>query len=565
MGNIKIISIDDYGANVNSGEDALPAIISALDDASKSDIPSIICFSRGRYDFFTYKANKQVIYISNTASEVENPDATKILGLSIDSMKDITIDGNDATIMCHGKMISIAVLKSENIKIKNLSIDYAHPTVTEMTVISIGERHIDCRVHTDSQYRITDGKLTWYGENFSFSSGISQIFDPNSGRTWREYGPMEDEKLVWQELSKGILRLYFCEDNLEGKQNPYNVEVGQVFQMRNPIRDQVGVFIYDSTNISLESVTMHFMHGLGIIAQNSKDIDIQRIKCIPSNDRTCASFADFLHFSGCSGLIRIQDSKFIGANDDVINVHGTHLQITDVSDNTITMRFMHYETYGICGFNVGDMVEAVDADTLCTVGSGIIKDFRQLSPYELSIILGEDKCGQFKIGDVIENVTCTPEVIIKNNYFERIPSRGVLITTRRKVIISDNTFNKMVMSGILIANDAKFWFESGQVKDVLVERNTFIECGEPVVYIEPENTVIDIKFPVHQNIKIKNNTFICAKNTVVLSAKSVKGLWFTDNVIKGKCLMNSIITTGCSNVHIESNISPSSTLIVKNQ
>ena len=41
---------------------------------------------------------------------------------------------------------------------------------------------------------------------------------------------------------------------------------------------------------------------------------------------------------------------------------------------------------------------------------------------------------------VVENVTYTPEVIVRNNYFSRIPTRGLLVTTRRKVLIESNTF-----------------------------------------------------------------------------------------------------------------------------
>ena len=56
---------------------------------------------------------------------------------------------------------------------------------------------------------------------------------------------------------------------------------------------------------------------------------------------------------------------------------------------------------------------------------------------------------------VVENVTYTPEVLIRNNYFARIPTRGILVSTRRKVLIENNTFFRMQMSGILIADDAR--------------------------------------------------------------------------------------------------------------
>lgn len=551
---MKIIAVDDYGCKVNSGDNCIPAVICALNEASKSKIPCTIRFLEGRYDFFIEHATRKELYISNTASEDENWDITKTIGICIDTMKNVTLEGNDTLIMCHGKMTSIAVLNSKNILIKGLSIDYTHPTVTEMTVTASGEGYIICKVHPDSQYKILNGAITWYGDNFSFSKGISQIFDPESGKTWREYGPMEDENLSWLELSPGLLRLDFKTENLISNENPYNIKIGQTFQMRNPIRDQVGIFINESTDLCLDNITMHFMHGLGIISQHSKNICIRNIMCIPSNERTCASFSDFVHFSGCSGLIEIYNSKFIGSHDDAINVHGTHLKIVQVSKNSISLRFMHPQTYGIGGFSIGDAVEAISKSTLRPVGSGIVQDVKYLSPYEIVIILEDTMRGQFPIGDVVENITRTPDVIIRNNHFERMPTRGILITTRGKVIISDNVFNGTIMSGFLIADDAKSWFESGNVNDVLLEKNTFIDCGEPVIYIEPENEVVEINLPVHHNIRILNNVFASAKKSVVLSAKSVEGLWFCGNAIQGGYDASSIIAKCCSDIHIESNV-----------
>ena len=89
---------------------------------------------------------------------------------------------------------------------------------------------------------------------------------------------------------------------------------------------------------------------------------------------------------------------------------------------------------------------------------------------------------------VVENVTYTPEVIVRNNFFSRIPSRGLLVTTRRKVLIEKNTFFRMQMSGILIANDARSWFESGMVRDITIRDNHFIECGTPL-FSSPPKTI----------------------------------------------------------------------------
>ena len=157
-------------------------------------------------------------------------------------------------------------------------------------------------------------------------------------------------------------------------------------------------------------------------------------------------------------------------------------------------------------------------------------------------------------GLVVENVTYTPEVVIRGNYFSRIPSRGVLVSTRRKVIIEDNTFFRMQMSGILIADDARSWFESGMARDVTLCNNDFIECGGPVIFIAPENDRNEGY--VHRNITIANNRFRLT-GTDAISAKSVDGLKITDNLFltpKASTTEELIKTRECKDVTIEGNI-----------
>lgn len=177
---------------------------------------------------------------------------------------------------------------------------------------------------------------------------------------------------------------------------------------------------------------------------------------------------------------------------------------------------------------------------------------------EREIVITLDKPVVSKVketeGLVVENVTYTPEVIIRGNYFSRIPSRGILVSTRRKVMIEDNTFFRMQMSGILIADDARSWFESGMVRDVTIRNNNFIECGDPVILIAPENDRNEGY--VHRNITISNNRFQLT-GADAISAKSVDGLKITDNLFlspKTSTLDELIKTQECKNVTIEGNI-----------
>jgi polygalacturonase len=122
-------------------------------------------------------------------------------------------------------------------------------------------------------------------------------------------------------------RLHF-----EGDFSKVNFQQNDVLTFRDPYRDNCGAFIHLSKNILLENISMHYMHGLGILSQFSENLTLRHISVKPqaNSHRIIAAFADCFHFSGCKGLVKIENCETSGAHDDPINVHGTHLQITKI-------------------------------------------------------------------------------------------------------------------------------------------------------------------------------------------------------------------------------------------
>ena len=87
---------------------------------------------------------------------------------------------------------------------------------------------------------------------------------------------------------------------------------------------------------------------------------------------------------------------------------------------------------------------------------------------------------------VVENITFTPEVEVRNCEFREIPTRGVLVTSRKPIVIENNAFCKLSMAPIYISCDANNWYESGRVGDVLIRNNKFYNCqGDGVIFIDP--------------------------------------------------------------------------------
>jgi len=553
-----VVQLTDFGAVPDSGLDTVIAMQRAIEAIAAMDGPVVLECAEGRYDFYSEHAAKVPYYISNTASEEDVPDITKTIGVLLQGLKDVTIEGNGSLFMFHGKFTMFVFELCENIEIRNLATDFARPTMSEMTVMAIQDQTIDVLIHPDSWYELQDGQFHWIGEDWKFRDGPAQLYDPVRNVTWRVPNPITLAAHV-EELEPNRLRIHF--DRNSGPE----AAIGYIYQMRDGVRDQVGSFIHRSRNITWKNVSMHYMHGLGIVGQYSENLTLDGLLLAPrkGSGRTAAAFADCIHISGCRGQVKIVNSYFEGTHDDPINVHGTHLRVIDhPAPDQILVRFMHGQSYGFDAFFPGDDIDFINAQSLTVYGSHKIVTAERISPREILLTLDKPAPNSIQAEDVVENVTWTPEVEIRNNYFARVPTRGILVTTRRRVVIEENVFEGLAMSGILIADDAESWFESGMVNDVSIRHNRFIHCGgseHPVIYIAPENRTVDEDHPVHQNIHIEEN-IIQVTDTLVLDAKSVRNLTFRNNCIycsdaeeKPVSINELIRLTACSQVSIDDN------------
>ncbi|WP_141502794.1 alpha-1,3-galactosidase-related protein [Paenibacillus luteus] len=524
---LAVLQLGDFGGRPDSGADAMPAMQRAIEAAAQIQGPVVLECASGRYDFFPAQATRKPYYISNTTSEVENQDVTKTIGLFMKGMREFTLDGKGSLFLYHGKQTMFLLDECEDIEIRNVNVDYEQPTVVEMTVAEAGSNYLVLAVHPSYRYEITENKLAWVADHWRFLEGPMQELDLKENRTWRIDNVLENAVKV-EELEPRRLKVHL-------NHSP-NQAVSNILQTRDGIRDQVGAFINRSCDVRFTNVGMHFMHGLGIVCQFSENLTFERMNMTPRKEtgRTVTAFADFIHVSGCRGLIKVNDSQFSGGHDDPINVHGTYLRIVEqLAPNQVKVKFMHHQTYGFEAFFAGDEVEFVRGESLIAYHSSKVISAELVNPREMLLTLEHMVPEGIKYEDVIENVTWTPEMEITGNAFERVPTRGVLATTRRKVEIAHNRFEKMTMSAVFIAADAESWYESGRVQQVSIHDNTFIKCGNeqhPNIFIAPENRQVSPEHPVHSNIFIENNKFE-TENAIVLSAKSTCNIGIMNNEI----------------------------------
>ncbi|QEC73809.1 hypothetical protein FSB73_21225 [Arachidicoccus ginsenosidivorans] len=313
----EVIKAREYQIRPNTGQDQTVALQKVIRKIQAINHPVTLVFEPGQYDFYYKTATQAPYYISNTSGKEELDTEVKTIAILLKDIKGLTIEGNGALFMLHGKMTSLVADNCRDLTIHNLQFDYARPTMSEFTLTAVTNDYIDVKVNPDSWYRIKDSILYWYGENWDGEKTPPRLFTC-------VYTPVDSAlhfvNAGWKRLTQAKRAAEIGENKVRFYQNKHTGDklggaVGDVYTVRDITRDEVGLFLLQSKNIRLDNVQMHFMHGLGIVSQFCTNLHFNHLRCAPRSqtDRICASTADMAHFSGCNGKITVENS-FLAAH-----------------------------------------------------------------------------------------------------------------------------------------------------------------------------------------------------------------------------------------------------------
>lgn len=552
---IQNIFARDYGILPNQDIDCTQAFYSMLAEHKANT-----CFilEQGTYHFSSKEALRGDYYISNT--DVENP---RHLSVLLKDMKNIIIDGNGSYFIYDGQTIPFTVDHCDTVTLKNITIDWTIPLSAEGFIVDACSEWTDIKIDNSLfPHFIKDNWLYFKGENWESPYGSFCQFDQTTKKV--AYGTADLFQSTTQEqLEDGTIRFY-------GSFNPVPTP-GNYGVLRHNRRLHPGIFLNQSSNLHLEHITIHNTGGLGILAQFCENLSFDYVRFEANRERgrqIVSGHDDGLHLSNNRGEITVEHCSFYGLMDDPINVHGTTVKITEVIDtHTLKGTFVHYQAVDFdCWAESGHTVSFIDHLSMASRGTGQVRSFKLLSPTEFIIGFNTPIPDTFKVGDALENLTNSPSLVCRNNYFGSCRARGVLVSTPKKVLIENNVFES-AGSAILIAGDANFWYESGACNDVLIRGNHFSDCCMTSMYqfcngiisICPEIPQPELHKPFHRNIKITENTFQSFDYSIVY-ALSVKSLEFSHNkiirsyVYEPMGLKNHMINLAyCSDITFKSN------------
>ena len=469
----------DYGIEPGSTENMAPRLAKVLNEikAEAGGRDVVVHFNPGRYDFYPDEAPSRTYYISN--HDQPNP---KQVGMALEDWKGLTLEGGGAELVFHGRMLPISMLRSTGCTLRNFSIDFAQPHITQATVVENDtiQGELTLEIASWVQYEVKQDTFYVSGEGWKKVPSSAIAFEPDTRRLVYQTSDVPVRFSQVKDLGNRHIQA-------KGWKNARLVP-GTVLALRTWDRPAPGIFLSHNKNTQLQNVQIHYAEGMGVLAQLCENITLDSVSvCLKGKDdpRYFTTQADATHFSGCKGKIISTNGVYENMMDDAINVHGTYLKVLERSQT----------------------MEMMDATYI----------IKEIHPEGQEQVEGAKK---FRL-----------------TFTEALPES--VDPTQSIGIVEDNLFDHTSGTAILLCGDCNGWYETGACHEVLIRKNHFINAltnmfqfTNAVISIYPE--IPDLahqKKYFHSGIVIEDNLFETFDQPI-LYAKSVDGLIFRRNEIK---------------------------------
>lgn len=544
----RVYDLAKLGLKADSKRNASPVLRKVIDKIKAECAPTdsvVLRFAPGRYEFHEKGASQREYYISN--HDQVNP---KKVGLALEGFHHLTLDGQGAELVFHGRMLPLALVNSAHCTLQNFRIDFAHPHIAQIKVVENSPVDgLTFEVAPWVNYRITkDSVFETYGEGWTARQGVGIAFEEKTKHLVYQTSDLYYSTKGVKEVSPRVL-------NAPAWKNERLV-LGTVIAMRTWERPAPGIFFSHNVNTTVRNVKVHYAEGMGLLAQLCENITLDGFSvCLKGEQdpRYFTTQADATHFSGCKGLILSKNGLYEGMMDDAINVHGTYLKVVKrMDDHTLVGRYMHDQSWGFDWGNPGDRVQFIRSATMDLIGEE--NRITAIRPYDKEEVKGArefvitfEKPVAVEInehaGFGIENLTWTPQVVFSDNVVRNNRARGALFSTPQDVLVENNLFDHTSGTAILLCGDCNGWYETGACRKVVIRHNRFINAltnlfqfTNAVISIYPEipNLAAQEKFfhgGKDGGILIEDNVFETF-DAPILYAKSVDGLIYRRNTVK---------------------------------
>lgn len=516
----------------HSKEDMAYTVRQAIENAKEKDIELI--FEKGDYTFLTDYAVGKYLYVTNHGNGFK-----KII-FNFEGFNSVVINGNNSKFIFHGQTAPFVFNDCGKIDVKNVTLDWDIPFSFQGDVVAVNkaEHWYELKPYTKGfSWKLVKGRIEFPGiNNFNFSSLGSSL--PHNKKTKAvAYGAWDSslKSNFVEEKTNGVLRFY----QYDLKKFP---SVGSVLQSKGDKKNNryaPAFLVRNSKDIVFDNVVVYHALGMGFLFERSENIKIinSGIYIEEGSDRVMSIVADATHFANCMGDILIENCRFEGMYDDGTNVHGTYVEINKILDaKTVRVALKHNQQYGFKFAGVGDEVWFIKAPSPARKEINTVTAVKVINDHYTDLTFKNDIATDVKLGDILENKTWNPSFTMRGNTIRDHRARNIIIKTPKKIVIENNNLSSM-MSSIMLRGETFYWFESGNVEDVIIRNNNFVDCAysgseHAILKVSPRlgKTFSDTDL-YDRNIVFENNTIETFGNRIIW-ADRVDGLKISENTIK---------------------------------
>ncbi|MDO6492387.1 MULTISPECIES: right-handed parallel beta-helix repeat-containing protein [unclassified Cellulophaga] len=543
-----------------SNQDMTYTVRQAIENAKEKDIELI--FEKGDYTFLTDYAVGKYLYVTNHGNGFK-----KII-FNFEGFNSVVINGNNSKFVFRGQTAPFVFEGCKKIEVKNVKLDWDIPFSFQGDVVAVNkeEHWYELKPYTKGfSWKLVKGRIEFPGiNNFNFSSLGSSL--PHNKKTKAvAYGAWDSslKSNFVEEKADGVLRFY-----------QYNLKkfprVGSVLQSKGDKKNNryaPAFLARNSKDIIFNNVVIHHALGMGFLFERSENIKIinSGIYIEEDSDRVMSIVADATHFANCKGDILIENCRFEGMYDDGTNVHGTYVEVNKILDTkTVRVALKHNQQYGFKFAGVGDEVWFIKAPSPARKEINTVTAVKVINDHYTDLTFKNDIATDLKIGDILENKTWNPSFTMRGNTIQDHRARNIIIKTPKKIVIENNNLSSM-MSSIMLRGETFYWFESGNVEDVIIRNNYFVDCA----YAGSEHAILKVSPRLgktfsatnlyDRNIVFENNTIETFGNRIIW-ADRVDGLKISKNTIKQTTTFKPQFPNAylfdlinCNNVEIDNN------------
>lgn len=550
----KTVYLKDFLTPEAAETDAVPAIRAALEHCAEIGASRLV-LPGGRLCLKPDLAVEKYQFISN------NTESMKRIAFDLNGLNDLTIEGCGTELLFSGFVSPFSISDCRNITVKDLSIDYTRTFHSEGVVTAKGPGWLELEFPDDYLYEVTDGHLRFrdaQGTIYPYSSLLE--FDSQK----REPAFRANDVWLWNPLSAkklpdGRVRIFHKE---------LTATIGNVMVFGAAARYNPAFTLSDSENVNIQDVNIYHCGGMGVIAQRSRNIELEKLVVTPApgKGRMISITADATHFVNCGGYIRMLDCIFENQKDDATNIHGLYMAVDRIlGPDKLLLRWHNSGQFGVDFLREGMHVELVDNDSLGSYAHREIKQVKRLNKIYTEVTFTEALPQTVKIRHLIAADEEYPDVLIKGCRMRGNRARGLLLGSRGRTVVEDCYFH-IAGAAILFEGDGNYWYEQSGVRDVLIRNNVFENGNYGSLNWGSACIAVGSGIPdrahsrYHRNIRVEGNTFRVFDPRII-NLYCVDGFRFTsDNRIEQTVDYPDVfdehryfVTTQCDHVVIDCN------------